>query len=62
MGRTKSGKPVKDTEVASESIIFTEMAGSLLNKKNKNSIRMTVTEQLKSSRQIDDFNEKKSSH
>lgn len=62
MGRIKSGKPVKDTEAASESTIFTEMTGSLINKRNKNSIRMPVSEQLQSIRQIDDFSEKKSSN
>ncbi|MGI6669389.1 MAG: hypothetical protein ACOX4M_08480 [Acetivibrionales bacterium] len=59
MGRVKSGKPANDMETAAESCIFIEMTGNLLSKKNKNSVRMTVTEQLRSSCQIDDFNEKK---
>ncbi|MGE5615139.1 MAG: hypothetical protein ACM3XR_12125 [Bacillota bacterium] len=59
MGRIKSGKTARDTETAAESGIFIEMAGSTVNKMNSNSTRMTVTEQLRSSRQIDDFFDKK---
>ena len=59
MGRIKSGKPADDMETAEESCILIDMAGDLLSKKNKNSIRMTVAEQLRSSQQIDDYIEKK---
>lgn len=60
MGRTYTGKSVKDTETASESIINNSLVNSTFGNLNKSVMQMTVTAHLQSDHQIDDFEVKKS--
>lgn len=60
MGRIYSGKPVRDVETAAESIINSSMLSSTIKKMKEKAAQMTVTEQLQSHQQIDDYLEKKS--
>lgn len=60
MGRIFSGKPVKDTETAAESVIFSDMTSSTLKKRNEASVKVTVDSSFQSNIQADDFSEKKS--
>ena len=60
MGRIYSGKPVRDTETAAESIINSTLTSNTIKKINEMAIHMTVTAQFQSSQQIDEFYEKKS--
>ena len=59
MGRVYSGKPVRDTETAAESIIPGSLTGSTLRKKNEAAVKLTVSASLHSDRQIDEFGGKK---
>jgi len=59
MGRINSGKPVRDTEAATETLIPVSMIGSTLKKKNDAACKLTVSANLQSDRQIDDFGGKK---
>lgn len=60
MGRIYSGKPVKDTETAVESLVFS----SLINNSGRNlrnpAVEMTITSHLQSDQQIDNIEAKKS--
>ena len=60
MGRICSGKPVRDTETAAESIINNTLISSTLKKMNEAKTHMTVTAQLQSDQKNDDFHESKS--
>lgn len=60
MGRIYSGKPARDTEKAAESIINSTLASSTLIKLNESVVRLSVTDQMQSTQQIDDLYEKKS--
>lgn len=59
MGRIYPGKAVRDTETAAESIINSTLISSTYKKINNAANPMTITEQLQSDQQIDDFWEKK---
>ncbi len=59
MGRIFSGKPVKDTETAAESLILSNMTSSTLRKKDEGTVRITVNGSLHFSKQIDENSEKK---
>lgn len=60
MGRIYSGKPVKDIETTAESIINSTLINSTVRKSNEAAPQLSVTAQLQSNQQIDDFYEKKS--
>lgn len=59
MGRIYSGKPVRDTEAASESLIPVSLISSTIRKKNDAASKLTVSSNLQSDRQIDEFGGKK---
>ena len=59
MGRVFSGKPVRDTEIAAESLITGSLTSSTIRKKNEGAVKMTVSASLQSDRQIDEFGGKK---
>jgi len=59
MGRISSGKPAKDVEAASESLIDGNLGGSILQKSLGLPVHASVGEALQSGRQIDDVGEKK---
>jgi hypothetical protein len=59
MGRIYSGKPVRDTEAASESLIPISLISSTLRKKNEATVKLTVSANLQSDKQIDEFGGKK---
>lgn len=59
MGRIYSGKPVVDTEAASESLIPGSLISSTIRKKNDAASKLTVSASLQSDKQIDEFGGKK---
>ena len=61
MGRNYSGKNVRDTETAAESTIFNTLFSNIDKKSSDITAQMTVTAQMQSDHQYDDFLEKKKS-
>ena len=61
MGRIYLGKHIKDIETAEDSMMHNTMISSTAKKSDKISAQMTVSAQLQSDHQIDDFWEKKRS-
>jgi hypothetical protein len=59
MGRIFSGKPIRDTETAAESLIVSDMTSSTLRKMDETVVRMTVNASLHFDKQIDENGEKK---
>ena len=59
MRHFNQGKPVRDTENAMESIIYSMLIGRTNGYRNNADIQKSVTEQFQSDQQFDDFWEKK---
>ncbi len=59
MGRIFSDKSSRDTELAVESLINPAITRNFPTKTDKHSSRLTITEQLQTSPQIDDLSDKK---
>lgn len=60
MSRVYSGKPVRDTETAAESIININLTSSTLRKIKESSAHMSAAAQLQSDQQFDNLYEKRS--
>lgn len=60
MGRIYSGKPVKDTETAAESLAFSSLIHNAGRNSRNPAAEMTITSHLQSDRQIDNTEARKS--
>jgi len=59
MGRIYSGKPVKDTETAVESLVFSSLINTAGRNLRNPAFEMTITSHLQSDQQIDNIEAKK---